>query len=192
VSQSGVVELLSTFSRVMRGRKTRWYLFGAQAVAIWGGPRMTADVDVTVEGDLEDPLLVASLISAGFEPRVENLAVFVRRTRVAPMAHSATRIPIDVVFAGPGLEEEFLGRAVRVRIGRSSFPVIAPEDLIVTKILAGRAKDIEDVRGILRERRDRLNLEAIRLTLRRLEEALSRSDLAPVLDAELRRIAETE
>jgi predicted nucleotidyltransferase len=56
------------------------------------------------------------------------------------------------VLAGPGLEEQFLARAVLVDIGGVRVPVMSPEDLVVTKILAGRPKDIEDVRGILAER----------------------------------------
>jgi hypothetical protein len=31
-------------------------------------------------------------------------------------------------------------------------PFISPEDLMVTKLLAGREKDIDDVRGVLAER----------------------------------------
>jgi predicted nucleotidyltransferase len=57
-----------------------------------------------------------------------------------------------VVLAGLGLEELFLSRAVPVTIGSMVVPVISPEDLVATKILAGRPKDIEDVRGILRMR----------------------------------------
>lgn len=124
MSRPGVSDLLAAFNAVMKRRRTRWYLFGAQAVAIWGGPRMTADVDVTVEGDPDDPALVDALLAAGFEARVERINDFVRKTRVAPLVHIESMIPLDVVFAGPGLEEEFLQRVIRVRIGRSMLPVI--------------------------------------------------------------------
>jgi hypothetical protein len=50
--------------------------------------------------------------------------------------------------------------------------VIKPEDLVATKILAGREKDLEDVRSVLRERQDMLDLDLIRTTLTSLEEAL--------------------
>lgn len=188
VSRRGVPDLLTAFNAVMKQRGTRWFLFGAQAVAIWGGPRMTADVDVTVEGDPDDPVLVEALLGAGFESRVEGIGDFVRRTRVAPLVHVESRIPLDVVFAGPGLEEEFLQRAIMVRIGRGKMPVISPEDLVITKALAGRPKDIDDVRGILNERAEMLDLERIRGTLSRIEDALSRADLIPAFEAELVRV----
>lgn len=49
------------------------------------------------------------------------------------------------MLAGPGLEDEFLARAVRLSIDGVEIPVIEVSDLIVLKILAGRPKDIEDV-----------------------------------------------
>ncbi|MCP3958952.1 MAG: hypothetical protein GY719_13965 [bacterium] len=78
-------------------------------------------------------------------------------------------------------------RVRNVEIAQTTIPVISPEDLVVTKILAGRPKDLEDIRGILRERRESLDLDLIRETLHLLEQALGQSDLRPVLDAELDR-----
>lgn len=74
-----------------------------------------------------------------------------------------------------------------VRGGGEPVPVVSPEDLVVTKLLAGRAKDVEDIRGVLRERGDRLDLELVRRTVWRVEQALGVSDLRPVLEAELAR-----
>lgn len=89
---------------------------------------------------------------------------------------------MDLVVAGPGLEEEFLAHRRFVDLGGLEVPVISPEDLVVTKILAGRPKDLDDVRGIMREQGDRLDLERSRRFLRMLEQALDRSDLVPVLE----------
>ena len=66
-------------------------------------------------------------------------------------------------------------------------PFISPEDLIVTKLLAGREKDIDDVRGVLAERGAALDVSRIKTTLGLLEDALGQSDLTPVLERELDR-----
>ena len=42
-------ELLEQVSRVMASGGWRWYVFGAQAVQVFGVPRATADVDITIE-----------------------------------------------------------------------------------------------------------------------------------------------
>lgn len=162
-------------------------MFGAQAVLLWGRPRFTADIDVTVRLDPESAAeFVARMGDVGFTLRVSPADGFVEKTRVFPFLHTPTGWPLDVVLAGPGLEELFLARAVDVDLGDGvHVPVIRAEDLIVTKILAGRSKDIDDVRGVLLERLDKLDLASIRHTLGLLEEALAVSDLLPVLEAEV-------
>ncbi len=57
--------------------------------------------------------------------------------------------------------------------------MIMAEHLVVVKILAGRPKDIEDVRGILLEKSAELNHDSICDLLKQLEEALGQSDLVP-------------
>jgi hypothetical protein len=57
----------------------------------------------------------------------------------------------------------------------------------VTKILAGRSKDIEDIRGVLTERGTQLDLGRVRTVLEMLEQALGQSDLVPLFETELAR-----
>ena len=168
-------------------------MFGAQAVSIWGLPRLSADVDITARLKSRDPaLFIAAMQSAGFDLRVPDLEDFVRRTRVVPFVHRATRIPVDVVLAESELEDEFLARARLIDLGGVTVPVISPEDLLITKVVAGRPKDLEDIRGILRERLPLLDLSRVRKTLALLDRALARSDLESVFDRELREIQPKE
>jgi hypothetical protein len=159
-----------------------WYLFGAQAAVIWGSPRLSADVDVTA---IIEPEAINSFVETmrqhGFHLLFED-SDFLARTRVLPFVHRRTRMPLDVVLAGPGLEDDFLQRVIPVDIRDARIPVISPEDLIITKVLAGRAKDIEDVRGVIEERRASLDEERIRRILHLLEQALGQSDLLPVFE----------
>jgi hypothetical protein len=182
-------DVLAAVAAAMHEIAARWYLFGAQAATLWGRPRLTADVDVTAEISPEHvDKFIEAMKQQGFTLRFDDRD-FVSRTRVFPFLHDRTGLPLDVVLAGPGLEEEFLNRAINVQLERTMVPVISPEDLIVTKVLAGRPKDIEDIRGILRERATSLDLGRIRRTLRLLEEALAQSDLVSVFESELERLS---
>lgn len=164
-------------------------MFGAQAVIAYGVPRLSADVDVTVQLDPEDPQrFVRDMKAAGFSLRVDDPA-FVRRTRVLPFVHLRTAMPLDVVLAGSGLEDAFLDRARPTDIGGSSFPLIDPEDLIIAKVLAGRLKDLEDATAIWRLHGQSLDVERIRQTLGVLEEALGQSDLVPSFESIRQRAA---
>jgi Nucleotidyltransferase of unknown function (DUF6036) len=180
--EPAAVELLAALAAVL-DRWGRWCVFGAQAVIAYGLPRLSADVDVTLDLEPEDPERFASeMEAAGFALRVSD-PDFVRRTRVMPFVHVATGMPLDVVLAGSGLEEEFLVRARRLDLGGTKVPFIHPEDLVIAKVLAGRPKDIEDVRGVWRAHGAGLDADRIRRILALLEEALSQSDLVPTFDA---------
>lgn len=188
-TSTGLARALAAVADGLRRSGLRWYVFGAQAVIAYGRPRLTADLDVTVAAAPEQVAeLLASFEAAGLRLRVAPSDDFVKRTRVLPFVHEETELPVDVVLAGPGLEEEFLAAARELDLAGVTVPVISPEDLVVTKILAGRPKDLEDVHGVLREQLPTLDLERCRRFLSLLEQALSRSDLLPELDRALSRL----
>src|SRR5207244_2822411 len=99
------VELLAALAKVLRARKIRWYVFGAQAAVVYGSPRMTMDVDVTIAVPGEDVRpLVEALLGAGFASRADDLEAFFARSRVVPLVHRRTRMPLDLVVARDSLE----------------------------------------------------------------------------------------
>jgi Nucleotidyl transferase of unknown function (DUF2204) len=185
-SRRVVADLLEALAAAMEERGVRWYLFGAQAAIVWGSPRLSADVDVTARIDAGAlDAYIEAMRAHGFDV-VFSDPDFVASTRVLPFLHRASGMPLDVVLAGPGLEEEFLQRAICVNVGGTVVPVITPEDLIVGKVLAGRAKDIEDIRGVINERRASLDVARVRAILGLLEQALGQGDLLPVFEREWR------
>ena len=181
--QPAALELLTSLSRVLAAWG-RWYVFGAQAVIVHGVPRLSADVDVTLALVPDHPERFArDMALGGFALRVAD-PDFVRQTRVMPFVHVATGMPLDVVLAGSGLEDEFLDRARHMDVGDGWYlPVIAPDDLVIAKVLAGRPKDLEDVRALWRIHGHELDAGRVRATLGLLEEALAQSDLVPAFEA---------
>ncbi|MFN0249217.1 MAG: nucleotidyl transferase AbiEii/AbiGii toxin family protein [Kofleriaceae bacterium] len=166
---------LVAFARFAAKRDLRWFVFGAVAVNLHGFPRTTADVDITLDlGDLDVEKLVVGLRSGGFIPRFSDKQ-FIQDTRVLPVVHNSSKIPMDLVFAGPGLEQIFFEELVECMVAGIRIPVISPEHLIVTKILAARPRDLEDVRELLAMRA--VDIRKIEELLAMLEEALSQSDL---------------
>ena len=187
-SLSPPAELLLALSRVSTELGIGWFVFGAQAVLYWGRPRLTEDVDVTVQlGPVATRDFVTRMERAGFALRVEGTPTFISQTRVVPFEFGSTGWALDVVLGGPGLEEDFLTRAIPTEVAPGVVvPFISPEDLIVTKLLAGRPKDLEDVRGILSAQAGHLDIVAIRRLLGMLEDALGVSDLRPAFEALVR------
>ncbi|MGI9333154.1 MAG: hypothetical protein ACR2RL_08355 [Gammaproteobacteria bacterium] len=99
---------------------------------------------------------------------------------------------MDVVLAGPGFEELFLERCQSRIVDGVRVPLVLAEDLIAMKILAGRAKDVDDAVAVASAQQDRLDIALIRSTLLALEQALDRSDLSPMLNEVLRRASTQE
>ena len=185
---SHIGEVLAALGTCFDSLGVRWYLFGAQAAIFHGVARLTADVDVTVLPEPHSTGRLASVMEAnGFRLRVTATDDFVARTRVLPFVHSATRLPVDVVLAGPGIEEQFLDRAEFHVLEGVRVPIATVEDLVTMKILAGRPKDLDDAKGMLRARSEEIDLDHVRRMLQLLEEALSQSDLIPQLEQLIRR-----
>lgn len=186
---SPLAELFTDLERAFASLGLRWFLFGAQAAILHGAARLTADVDVTVDvGDRSTASLVSALAETGFELRIADADDFVAKTRILPFVHGPSRIPVDVVLAGPGLEELFFSRVETRTVGGVTVPVASAEDLVAMKILAGRPRDHEDVEAVVRARGPSLDLDRVRATLDLLERALDRRDLVRELTTIVARV----
>jgi hypothetical protein len=178
--RSPVADLLADLAAALDALGLPWYLFGAQAAIVYGVARLTADVDVTVCAPDNRPPAgwIPTLEEHRFQPRFAEPA-FLARTRVLPLVHGPTQLPVDLVLAGPGLEEEFLARARRQAVDGVLVPVVDVSDLVILKVLAARPKDLDDVTALLRVQGERIDDARVRHVLAMLEEALGQSDLVP-------------
>ncbi len=117
---------------------------------------------------------------AGLEPLVDP-APFVAQSMVLPSRDPGTQIRVDLVFSFTPYEQEAIARS-RVHVaGGAEVRFASPEDLIVHKMLAGRPRDLEDVRSIL-VRQPALDRDLVRRTLLDFDAALER-DLSSPFDA---------
>jgi len=66
-------------------------------------------------------------------PAFEFDDTFVAGTRVVPVVHGPSGMPVDIMLAGPGLEELFIGSAAITTLASVSIPVIRAEHLAVMK-----------------------------------------------------------
>jgi len=82
-------------------------------------------------------------------PSVADVEKFVRTTNVFPVSDSATGLRVNLIFSLTPYESEAIRRAVGVVFDNVTVRFAAVEDLIIHKLVAGRARDIEDVAGLL-------------------------------------------
>ena len=127
-----------------------YMIIGGQAVLLYGEPRLTRDIDITLGVNidrLETLLAVAQQLS--LKPLPEDATAFVRQTMVLPTLDEATGIRVDFIFSFTPYESQAILRAKKVRILDQDVWFAAVEDLIIHKIFAGRPRDIEDVQTVI-------------------------------------------
>jgi hypothetical protein len=110
---------------------------------------------------------VASIASASTIPAVRTIwpTTFASATAwIAPPMRS----PVADLLADlsrPGLEDEFMERAVARSIDGVTVPVVDVSDLVILKVLAGRPKDAEDLASLLAIHRDDIDERRVRHVL---------------------------
>jgi len=154
-----------------------YMLIGGQAVLLYGEPRLTRDIDVTLGvGPERLSELLEWVRGSGWQVLVEEPADFVGRTMVLPCLEPASGIRVDFIFSFSAYERQALERARRVPIGSAHVRFASLEDLIVHKVLAGRPRDLEDVRSILLKNPG-FDLEYVRHWLREFDQSLGEASL---------------
>ena len=177
---SALERAVGTLAGFLEKRHLPYMLIGGIANLVWGEPRATLDVDVSVliEEEAWPPLITELKQTFRVIPKA-GLA-FLRDTHVLPL-ETPDGVRIDVVWAQLPYEHKAIARAVTEDVLGHRVRVCRPEDLIIHKIISDRPKDREDVRAIIRQQRTRLDRRYLTRTIGGLARALHRPDLTTFL-----------
>jgi hypothetical protein len=146
-------KLIARLTRELRARQLSFMLIGGQAVLLHGEPRLTQDIDVTLGiGPNRLDEVLAACRALGLQPLPSDTERFVRDTFVLPAADPKSGIRVDLIFSTTVYEATAIGRAVRVELAGELVPFASAEDLILHKLFAGRARDLEDAHGVVRRK----------------------------------------
>ncbi len=165
----------------------RGAVIGGIATSLLGRPRFTHDIDIVVlleeEGWKE---FLASGSRFGFRPRRSDVLAFARKNRVLLIRHEPSSIDVDVSFGSLPFEKELIARTVFVNAGGLRIPLPTVEDLIITKAVAHRPLDLEDIRS-LSEVSPNLDLRRIRRWVGEFSSVLEMPDILHDLETILAR-----
>lgn len=145
---------------------------GGIAVAVWGEPRLTRDIDMKVLVSRENRARLLALLHE-FIPLQEDSDESFRRLGLA-FFQDSNGIRIDVMLADTIFDETAIRRARDIDVApEKSIRVCTAEDLIIYKMLSTRAKDRVDVESIVQKQGDALDDAYIENWLAQFEEALN-------------------
>lgn len=176
------IDLLEQLGLSLKQAGLPYMIIGGQAVLLYGEPRLTSDIDITLGVDvdrLETVLEVVESLNLKILP--DNFTDFVSQTKALPTQEPDSGIRVDFIFSNSEYEQQAFKRVNSIRIKEANVDFASIEDLIVHKIFASRPRDIEDVRGIMRKNQE-INIEYIEHWLKEFDLALETS-LQDIFDA---------
>lgn len=169
-------ETLVALVRSLEKHQIPYMIIGGLANAVWGEPRATLDIDVTISADTSDARRIATLLEGDFRTLVSDPEAFVHDTRVLPLV-SRTGVRVDLIFGLLPFEREAVERARPVLVADREIRFCTPEDLILLKIISRREKDQADAQGIVRRRFSELDLGYLEPRIEELSDLLSRPEI---------------
>lgn len=133
-----------------------YMVIGGIANAFWGEPRATIDIDVTVWIEERGISQFIEKIGHRFTILPTDPVEFIEHSRVLPVKDEFGT-NIDIIFGVLPYEHEAINRTVAIQIGGVEVNFISLEDLILHKIISERQKDHDDVRGLIKHRKNNIN-----------------------------------
>ncbi len=164
-------KILSQIGISLSKHNLPYMVIGGQAVLLYGEPRLTRDIDITLGVDVDHLGEVLAMVQElKLKPLPQEIESFVKETMVLPALDEHTGIRVDFIFSYTPYETGAIKRAKKVKIMGQEINIASPEDLIIHKIFAGRPRDIEDVRTVLIKNPD-VDLQYIREWLKEFDES---------------------
>jgi len=156
-------KLIRKIAERLDADKIPYMVIGGQAVLVYGRPRLTRDIGIKLGIDIDDFALaekVCKKLKLKMLPKKPE--DFARETRVLPAEERKSGVRVDFIFSFSEYEKQSLKRAKQVNM--NSYPVkfASCEDVIIHKMVAGRAVDEEDVKSILVKNKSSLDRKYIR------------------------------
>jgi len=143
-------DLIKRIAEELAGRNIPYMIIGGQAVLLYGEPRLTRDIDVTVGLGIDGLEKITEAVKAlGLAIQVANVEDFVGKTMVLPTLDGRSGIRVDFIFSFSAYERQAIERAKEVKFDSTPVRFASLEDVVIHKLVAGRARDIEDVVTVL-------------------------------------------
>ena len=138
ISGDDALQAIDIVRKLAAENEIDWAVCGGIAMAIYGSPRLTKDVDIIASKrlPLEKERIIGHLKQGGEHFVVET------ETR---------KVPIDWILRNDDFKIFYL-EALKDSVIVDEIPILTPEWLVILKYIAGRFKDQEDAIYLLREK----------------------------------------
>lgn len=186
---SGIRSALASVAGALESLPSPGMIIGGIAVILQGVPRLTRDIDATVDAaSISLDALASHLRQHGIVPRIEGALEFARANQVILLRHEATGIDVDLSLAWLPFEIEAIAAREHLVRRHLRADVARPEDLVIYKAIAWRPQDQQDIERLLTLHARRIDLMRVRSVLSAFAEALDEPDRLEQLESLIRRV----
>lgn len=156
-------KLIKKIAQNLDKREVPYMIIGGQAVLLYGTPRLTRDIDITLGVDSNEFALMREICRRlKLKILPENPEEFVNETKVLPAEDTKSNMRVDFIFSFTPYERQAIKRARKILLADYPVKFASCEDTVIHKMFAARAVDIEDVKNILIKNRAKMDLGYIR------------------------------
>ena len=143
-------KLLVSIAKQFDKHNIPYIIIGGQAVLLYGEPRLTKDIDITIGLNIDMVEKIVKIMQdISLKPLPKDIHQFVKQTMVLPLIETESGIRVDLIFSFSQFEQDALKRANVITINNTGVRYASLEDMIIFKVFSGRPRDIEDARKIL-------------------------------------------
>ena len=190
MTEPALIEAAVEVQSVLSAGGIRSCVIGGLAVQRWGEPRATQDVDFSVLAPIGEEQRPLDLLLGAFTPRRADARAFAIANRVL-LIQSTNGVAADIGLAGSPFEVEVLDRSSAWDVAHDVVIVTcSAEDLVIYKLVAGRARDVADIEGIVRRHGAGLDVDRIRRYGALFAELKEEPDLLRAFELSLQRVRE--
>ena len=156
--QDSLLKTLDKILKISLDADVLIMFIGGIDVSLWGRPRTTYDIDAVIgisASEKDKFLLEASRQNFTYDKR--NPVKIIRKSAFITLESSVKnhKIYVDLFLASGEYQKEALAIKLLGRI----IPVISPEDLVLYKLLAGRVKDMDDIKEVFISQKGKLDIK---------------------------------
>jgi predicted nucleotidyltransferase len=146
---NGIGEAALEVQQIVEQLGFEFCIIGGLAVVYWGHPRATQDIDVSLQVPLGREKQVSTTLLARLDPRIEDAVSFAEESRML-LVSASNGTPVDIALAAFPMEHAIIARSgMRELQPGLILRLISAEDLVITKAIAARPRDLADIQGII-------------------------------------------
>lgn|SRR3989338_4121986 len=165
-----IEKLIKKVAASLDQNKISYMIIGGQAVLLYGSVRLTKDIDITLGVDTDKFETIKRLCQEmGLKFLSDAPKEFALETKVLPVEDAESGIRVDFIFSFSLYEQQAFKRVNQVLIDKYPVKFASAEDIIIHKMLAGRAVDKMDVKHILLKHQKTLDMDYISKWLKEFE-----------------------